>query len=336
VANCPPHPPIGPTGDSTDDIGKTFLAILGVIGTIATVVGTIYTSTQTATIPILGITGSGVGAIGLSAVAAAAAVVLTAFSFWFDRCLSSPTGEEACSAGVIDNIVPSFDDATSYIFPFTAQHDLVSVVTQCQYWPLVQQNAGFIHVNPTDNSPAIHCYFKSKPVCTAAGGGVIGAVIGGVAGIVVGIIAGAALGCAATGPFYFLCLLLACLIAAIIAAVCALIGAFLGGSIGHAIGGSGFLTVDSGAEPSVGDYITTCGNTIIYGNDEHARVYWFVEHSALHGHSMAPAGQQWIHADPDANLPLDTCQKLCPGVFTGIQDPSGGADGSTGGPPPPR
>ncbi|TMI99384.1 MAG: hypothetical protein E6G97_22590 [Alphaproteobacteria bacterium] len=330
---CPPHPPIGPTGDSTDDIGKTFLAILGVLGTIGTVVGAAIEGTKTGTIAILGVAGDGVGAIGLSAVAAAVAVATTVLAFWIDRCLSNPTGEEACSAGVIDTIVPSFNDATSYFFPFSAQHDLVSVVTQCQYWPLIQQNAGFIHVNATDNSPAIHCYFKSKPVCTAAGGAFVGAVVGGVAGIVVGIIAGAALGCAASGPFYILCLLLACLIAALIAAACALFGAFLGGSIGHAIGGSGFLTVDSGAEPFVGDYITTCGNTIIYGNDEHARVYWFVEHSALHGASMAPAGQQWIHADPDQNLPLDTCQSLCPGNFTGIQDPPGGGDGPAGGPP---
>lgn len=330
MANCPPHPPLGPTGSSTDDIGKTFLAVLGVLGTIGTIVGAVIEGTKVSTLPILGTTGAGVGAIGLSAVGAAVAVAATIFSFWFDRCLSSPTGQASCSAGVIENIVPAFDDAINYIFPFTAQHDLVSVVTQCQYWPLVQQNAGFVHFNPTDNSPAIHCYFKNTPVCTAGGGAFIGAIAGGIGGIVLGIIAGAALGCAASGPFYPLCLLLACLIAALIAAACALAGAFLGGSIGHAIGGAGILTTDNGDLPAVGNYITTCGSTIIYGNDEHARVYWFVEHSALHGASMAPAGQQWVHADPDDNLPLDTCAALCPGSFTGI------IDDPIGGPPPPR
>jgi hypothetical protein len=196
--------------------------------------------------------------------------------------------------------------------------------------------AGFIYANATDNSPAIHCYFKNAAVCTAAAGAFIGALVGGVAGVVVGIIAGvaigAAIGCAATLVFYLLCLLVCVLVAAIIAAIIALFGAFLGGSIGHAIGGNPFLQVDSGAEPSTGDYITTCGSTIIYGNGQHARVYWFVEHSALHGHSMAPSGQQWVHADPDVNLPLDTCQSLCPGNFTGIQTPPGG-NGPSGGPP---
>ncbi|MGI9169747.1 MAG: hypothetical protein ACR2FH_06145 [Caulobacteraceae bacterium] len=101
----------------------------------------------------------------------------------------------------------------------------------------------------------------------------------------------------------------------------ALIGAEVGGNVAHAIAGFPNPTTDDGSQPSVGDYITTCGKTLIYGEDQGARVYWFVEHSALHGHSTAGAGQQWIHADPDANLPLDTCASLCPGNFTGVPDP---------------
>jgi len=321
MANCPPKPPPGSTGASTDDIVKTILAVLGILGTVAGVIGAVVSSTSVTTIPILGITGAGVGSIGLSGAAAAGAVIVTSFVFWFDRCLSDPDGQVSCSAGVIDNIEPAFDDAASVIFPFTVQHDMISVVVQCQFWPLLQQTAGFIHTNPTDNSPAFHCYFYNKAVCSTQAGAFVGAVVGGVVGLVLGIIVGAALGCAGTGPFYFFCLLLACIIAAIIAAVMALVGAFTGGAIGHLAGGFPTPTTDDGGRPSVGDYLTTCGKTIIYGADEHARVYWFVEHSALHGHSQVGASQQWVHADPDDNMPADTCRQLCPDNFTGAQPP---------------
>ncbi len=324
MANCPPKPPPGSTGDSTDSLGTTILALLGVLGTIGSLIGIVLKATSVSTIPILGITGMGVGAIGLSAVAGAAAVIITSIAFWYDRCLNKPSGENSCSAGVIDNIVASFNDAVSVVFPFTAQHDMVSVVVQCQFWPLVEQNAGFIYTNTTDNSPEFRCYYYNKAVCGAEAGAFVGAVVGGVVGIVVGIIAGAALGCAGTGPFYFFCLLLACIIAAVIAAVAALIGAFAGGAIGRAAAGSSSPTTDSGDMPSVGNYITTCGNSIIYGGDQHARVYWFVQHSALHGSSMVPASQQWIHDDPDANLPPDTCRELCPDASTGNEPPPPG------------
>ncbi len=326
MANCPPKPPPGSTGAATDSLGTTILAVFSVFGTIGTIIGIVVKSTAITTIPIIGVTGAGVGSIALGGAAGALAVIGVTIGFWYDRCLANPDGETSCSAGVVDDTVPAFNDATSIVFPFTAQHDLVSVVTQCQFWPLIEQNAGFIFTNATDNSPELHCYYYNKAVCTTEAGSFVGAVVGGVAGLVLGIIVGAALGCAAAGPFYIFCLLLACLIAAIIAAACALAGAFLGGSIGHMIGGSSWPTTDSGAEPGIGDYLTTCGKTIIYGADQHARVYWFVEHSALHGSSQAPASQQWIHDDPDANMPLTTCAELCPDAFTGGAPP----------PPPPR
>jgi len=321
MANCPPKPPAGSTGASTDTILTTILAALGVLGTIGSIIGIVIKATDIATIPVIGVTGAGGGAIGLSAVVAAAAVMITSFVFWWDRCLSKPDGPNSCSAGVVDNTVPAFSDAGSVIFPFTCQHDLISVVVQCQFWPLLEQGAGFIYANPTDNSPEFRCYFYNKAVCSTQAGAFVGAVVGGIVGIVLGIIVGAAIGCAGTGPFYFFCLLLACLIAAIIAAVMALIGAFAGGAIGHLAGGFPQPTTDDGGNPRIGDYLTTCGKTIIYGGDQHARVYWFVDHSALHGHSQAPGPQQWIHDDPDNNLPLDTCRQLCPDAFTGPEPP---------------
>lgn len=90
MPNCPPHPPIGATGDTTDSTAKTFLAILGVLGTAGTVIGILINSTKVGTVPVLGITGEGVGSIALSAVAAAAAVVLYAFTCWYDRCSPFP------------------------------------------------------------------------------------------------------------------------------------------------------------------------------------------------------------------------------------------------------
>src|SRR4051794_25723334 len=135
MANCPPKPPPGSTGASTDTTGTVIVGLFGAIGTIGSIVGIVIEATKTSTIPVIGVTGAGVGAIGLSAAVAAAAVILTSFAFWWDRCLSNPDGEQSCSAGVIDDIVPSFNDATSVIFPFTVQHDLVSMVMQCQFWP---------------------------------------------------------------------------------------------------------------------------------------------------------------------------------------------------------
>jgi hypothetical protein len=321
MANCPPKPPPGSTGASTDSIITTILAILGVLGTIGSIIGMIVSSTAVTTIPIIAITGAGVGSIGLAGAAGAVAVIVTVLGFWYDRCLHDPDGQSSCSAGVVDDIVPAFNDAGSYVFPFTAQHDMISTVVQCQFWPLVEQSAGFIYTNATDNSPEFRCYFYNKAVCATEAGAFVGAVVGGVAGLVIGIIVGAALGCAGTGLFYFFCLLLACIIAAVIAVVAALIGAFAGGSIGHAAAGDTSPTTDDGGNPSIGDYLTTCGKTIIYGADQHARIYWFVEHSALHGHSQVPGSQQWIHDDPDNNLPLDTCRELCPDAFTGPQSP---------------
>ncbi len=319
MTDCPPHPPIGPTGANTGSIVTTTLAIYGILSTLITIIGKITDALDnTSPLPILGTTGAGVWVIGLSAVAAAAATILTVAAFWYDRCLSNPDGEETCSAGVIDDIQEAFSDAAGTFFPFAAQHDMVSVVTQCQYWPLIQQGAAYIHVNGTDDSPVIHCYFKSNAVCAAGLGAVIGAVILGAVGVAVGIAIGAAIGCVASGPLYPLCLLLACLIAAVVAAAITVIGAVMGGGIAAAIAGSSEPTTDDGSKPKVGDYITTCGKTIVYGVDDGARVYWFVEHSALHGHSMAGAGQQWIHTDADKNMPLDTCAALCPGNYTGV------------------
>lgn len=316
--SCPPQPACGPQGDSTDDILTTLLALLGILGTLGTVVGIIVKSTSVGTIPILGTTGMGVGSIGLSAAAAAAAVMLTTIVYWYKRCLQSPDGLNTCTAGVVDNIVRAFDSPTDYLYPFIAQHDMVSVVVQCQYWPIVEQAAQYIYCNTSTGSPEIRCYYKNDAVCATDLGSVIGAVAAGIAGIVLGILAGAAIGCVGAGPAYVFCLIIACIIAALIAGVLALAGAIIGGDVAHIITGDTRPTDDHGNVISVGDYLTACGTTIINGDDNHARTYWFVQTSALHGTSSSPP-PAFSHTDPDMNLPLTTCGELCPDSFSGGQ-----------------
>jgi hypothetical protein len=308
--NCPPQPVCGSQGDSTDDVGKIILAILGIGGTVIGIITTAAKATALDTLPILGWTAPGIGAIGLGAAAGAAAVMVSAFAFWWDRCLSSPDGLQSCSAGVVQNVVESFNAPADYMFPFIAQHNFISVVVKCIYWPLVQQEAQYILCFRND-SPAITCVYENPAVCAAAAGSFIGAVVGGVGGIVLGILAGAALGCTASGPFYLLCLLIAAIVAAIVAAVCALAGAAIGGNIGHAIAGDEQPSSDNGDMIAIGDYVTTQGKTIISGDFDHARVYWFVEHTTLHGHTTDP-GPFFSHTDPDNNLVPDACPSTEP------------------------
>ena len=55
----------------------------------------------------------------------------------------------------------------------------------------------------------------------------------------------------------------------------------------------------------VGDYVTTSGNLMNIEFLEGARAYWWVESSALHGHSSASAPYSYL--DPDTNLTTDAC-----------------------------
>ncbi len=306
---CPFQPPCG--GDTTSSLATIIFAIFGGLGTGVTIIGAISdAAVSTAPIPFLGIAGQGVGVIGLSAVAAAVAVVVAIFSFWWDRCLQSPDSQLSCSAGVVNDVHASFDIPANYLFPFTAQHDMVSVVLKCIYWPLVQLGAQNIKCDPFTKSPTIHCYFYNPAVCAAEAGSFIGGVLGAVGGIVLGIIVGAAIGCAGTGPLYVFCLLLACLIAALIAAVAALIGACIGGNIGNATTQPSQPSDPQGNAIEIGEYITTMGDTTISGDDDNARVYWFVNTALAHG--MSKVGAPFGHTDPDENLKSDGCMVPSP------------------------
>jgi hypothetical protein len=299
----PVKPTCGSQGDSTDDLMKAILAIWGILGTIGSVIG--FTAGAGAVVTILGITAAGL--IWLSAAGAALATVVTVLAFYWDRCLQDPDGKDACTAGVINEIVKSFSSTSEQIFWFTAQHPRVDVVVKSEYWDEVVQLALFVKcAKDSEESPILQGFYYSDQVCAVGLGSLIGAVVGGVLGILAGVAIAAAIGCAATGPFYILCLIVAILVAAIVAAIITYIGAGIGGGIAGAIAGTDEPpSDDSGNVLHEGDYVSTFGKLITYGGLDGARVYWFVERTVLHGRSTG--SPQFSYTDPDANLLEPAC-----------------------------
>jgi hypothetical protein len=121
--------------------------------------------------------------------------------------------------------------------------------------------------------------------------------------------------------------ILAVIVAAVVAAACVLIGAFAGGQIGKALHEETRPSADEGTEIRVGDYVSVRGGLTSqhrYPPEEsqsevstcveweHTRVFWFVEHATLHGHSSAHAPLSY--KEPDANLPIDACKPSRPDI----------------------
>lgn len=253
---------------------------------------------------ILGISAAAV--IWLAALAAFVTVMVIIGTFYYKNCHEEPDGLDTCSSGVIEEVFPSFDDWSEWVFPFSASHPRIDVVVRCIYWNLVGQGGATVVCNDdAERSPILSAFFHNAEVCAAGLGAVIGAAIAGVAGIIAAVAIGAAIGCSATGPFYLLCLLVVILIAVIVVVAAALIGALIGGMIGKAAADSDDpLEGDSGL--TIGDYVTTPGNLIIMGDLDNARTYWFVEpEHTLHGRSTGAA--PFSHLDPDTNLTMDAC-----------------------------
>ena len=307
---CGRQPTCGSTGANIAPTVSSVISdinwIIGIIGTIATVVG--FLKKLGDLITVLGV--SAPAAVWIGGVAGALITIAFVADFWNKRCLSMPDSQTSCSAGVIERTVPAFSSATDQIFPFTAMHDRIDVVVKCMYWFRVENFAAFIFCNTdSDMSPMLRCYYKSATVCAAGAGSTVGAIVGGIAGaflgaFVGGLIVGAAV-CAASGPYYLICLIVAVIVAAIIAAVCALIGAFAGGQIGKATASDPGATADDGSVLMQGDYVTTQGGLITSGDDQGARVYWFVKMTTLHGRSTSHS--PFDHTDPDAVLTMDAC-----------------------------
>jgi hypothetical protein len=288
------------TGPTLSTIIGDILAAGGVIGTIVSAVKLVLASVLPSGIfTILGITAP--YAVWAGAVVGALVAFATVFLFYDSRCLSNPDTMKACSAGVIQTIVPAFSSATDYLFPFTAMHDRIDVIVKCQYWPLVVANSQFVECNTDpDTSPMLRCYYKTSEVCAAGEGATIGAGIGVVGGILLGVLAGAAIGCATV----ILCIF-ALIVALIVAAAVVLVAALTGGLIGKAAAGTNPPTSSDGNVLMVADYVSTCGGLLTSGDDDGSRVYWFVNTTIQHGSSSAP--QPFDHTDPDANLIPDAC-----------------------------
>jgi hypothetical protein len=299
-------PICGSQGESTDDTLTFILFALGLLGTIIGIVqGAAWTVAQAQAVTLLGITAP--GGVWLGGVGGGVLVLVIVFGFYFKRCLEDPDGLDACSAGVVNGIVESFDSPVNEVFPFTAMHDRVDVVVKSIYWNLVQENAQFVKcAGDPDASPVLQGFYYSDEVCAAA----LGATIGAAAGAVVGIIVAAAI--AAIGCATIILCILAILVAALIAAGAALAGAFIGGQIGKAIAGDSDPTATGGNTIQTGDYVTTKGNLITSGDFDGARVYWFVEETTLHGRSTG--APQFSFTDPDTNLIDDACPHEVPPI----------------------
>jgi len=278
----------------------TWLAIIGAASTAINIVKAVYgaASGHVATWTVIVSAPAGVW---LGAIVGALAAFALVFSFWYDRCLSSPDALDGCSAGVVNGAVPSFSSTSEQVLAFNAQHDRVDVVVKSTYWHLLETNALWIFcAGDNDESPLIHAYYKDPQVCAAGLGATIGAGVGVVGGILLGCIAGAAIGCATV----ILCIL-AILVALIVAAATVIVAAVVGGQIGRAASGGTAPSTSTGEALRTGDYVTTKGSIVALDEDNGARVYWFVSDTTLHGRSTG--SPEFSFHDPDDNLNPDAC-----------------------------
>jgi hypothetical protein len=275
--------------------------LFGLIGAATTIIAKITDATVAT---FLGL--SAPMAVWLGALAGAAITFVVVVDFYRLRCHNEPETRPACSAGVIERVVPSFDSATDELFPFTAMHDRIDVVVKCVYWYLVETGAArVICNNDPDASPILRGYYKSDKVCGAGLGASIGGLIGAVGGIFLGVFLGGLIVSAGCGPFAWACIIIAALVALLVAAACVLIGAFLGGQVGKALAGEDPPATDDGRTIHQRDYVSTRGGLLTSGDDDGARIYWFVTSTTLHGQSSLEP--PFSHTDPDAALLVDAC-----------------------------
>lgn len=285
-------PPCGQQNATVDSDLTTILWLVGLISLLATL------ATKLPAIKNWLIAqGVGLG-VPLAAIGGALIAFTIVFIIAYNRCRLRE-GVQACSAGVINEIVPSFDNGVDQFFAFTAMHDRIDVVVKSIYWHLVQNNVFVRCAGDADGSPMIGGYYYSKDVCAAG----TGALIGGAAGIIPGVLAGVALGVLIGCATVILCLL-ALIVAALVAAAIVIAAAVIGAQVGRAL--SEESTPSAGdVALRVGDYVTTSGNLMNIEFLDGARAYWWVTDSALHGHSNASAPYSYL--DPDANLTTDAC-----------------------------
>lgn len=305
-------PLCGSAGQATGDtILSRIIGWLGLIGTVGGIISGVVQAVEATTIvTILGV--SATAGMWLAGVAGAVVGLVIIGASVFDR-LSSREGLKACYAGVVTSITPSFNDFTSNIAPYTAQHDRVDVVVKPTYWDLVEQGLHVYCDADSLQSPLVRGYYYSSEILGAGVGSIAGGIVGAVAGILIGAAAAAAIGCATI----ILCLL-ALLVAALIALVAVLVLAIAGGQIGRGVAGDSDPTGTTGggtaATIATGDYVSINGNMVLYPEDHNAIVAWWVEHTTVHGRSASGEGSggssPFPFTDPRDNLEPDACRVI--------------------------
>ncbi|HET7234121.1 MAG TPA: hypothetical protein VFJ16_29175 [Longimicrobium sp.] len=297
------------------DIGAALGIIAAIIAGLAAVGGAIGAVTVVGGVITVGGVAI-VGAAGGGAISGALggiAVIIVVGVFVADRCTQGD-GLPECVAGVVNEVVESFDDAGSNLFPFAAMHDRVDLVLKSRFWDSAEDGGAPTFCTAEEiprRSEILRCYFFDAQVCNAAKGALIGAGVGAVAGVFLAAAAAAAIGCATV----IFCLL-ALLIALIIAAVTALVCAFAGGQIGRAAtpasspstpGGSG-----GGHTLAVGDYVTLHGNLRRREHDNNANTLWWVSSASLSGHVSDSIPRPFSYCEVDDEFDQDGCAPLPP------------------------
>jgi hypothetical protein len=232
------------------------------------------------------------------AIIVVAAAVGFIYVFFRKRC-SQPAGETKCIAGVVNNVIPAFSSWTDILFPFTAMHDRIDLVTRCQYWPLVTAGAAFVEASPKDGSPILQVFVFNDEVCNA----VIYAFVGGVIG---GLLFGSA-GALVAAPICSIPPL--CSLALLVVFLVSLLGVFLGQLIGGNI--AHLTTRFPPTTPVVpkGEYFAAQGTLIVDDDLKGAVIMWFADSTATHGSSNDVSGLTtgFSHTDPDINFNPDSC-----------------------------
>ena len=287
----PPCNSLGKPDDGSEmGIVLELIALAGVVGAFGTAAAL---AEKLGTETFLGVTG--LTALWIAAAAGAVATLIFVGLHWYHSCLKKNETLKECSSGVVNNIVEAWSSSKEGFLPFTAKHDRVDIVVKSMYWDLlIGPFVLFVHCNDdADSSPILRAYYKDPSVCAAGMGATIGAAVAVVPAILAGLAVAALIGCAAT--LFFGCLL-AILVAALVAAAVVLIGAIIGGHIGRGLAED---TSPSSPEKSLvtGDYVMTRGGLMPRGEDEFARVYWFVDETSLLGKSMGQS--PFSFKDPD-------------------------------------
>jgi hypothetical protein len=206
----------------------------------------------------------------------------------------------------VNAIVESFSDTLQQVFPFTAMHDRVELVTKSRFWDIVESSGAYVHCTDEGTprrSAIMRCYFYSAEVCAAETGSQMGAGVGAVGGIIAGAAIAAAIGCATV----ILCIF-ALILAFLVAVVAALVGALIGGQIGKAASDNSVPSSSAGAPLAIGDLVTINGQRSRREYDNGAWVMWWVSSAATHGRAAdSVASNPFSYCDIDEQLQDDSC-----------------------------